>query len=151
MENNMNENTTSKICQCRSKIIFGIIILICGMVIGAGGVIIFGQKYILHFIPKDPQPKNIVERINKRLDLSDKQRIEVEKIVAKWFPTVENNIQQTRDYMYQIEDEIAEVLDENQKIKWRKRTEQLRRPFPNAHKRSISYKEIDSATKPETK
>ncbi len=113
---------------------FGIIILLAGVIIGAGSAL------ILKPAPKDTAPssiefmnKRIIRNLQKDLNLKGDQAREVTAIVEKHLGKLHEIRQQARPKMAEIMDalhtEVLTVLDENQKEKWQQSIERLSDSF----------------------
>ena len=115
-------------------LLLGMVILLCGMLIGAGVTVIVLQKFVLYAIHHPEEvPNRVAERLRNKLSLSDEQAKKVKAILTerqKAFlvlrrmarPKVERELERLRE-------EVAAVLDENQARKWRKRFDRLRRQW----------------------
>jgi hypothetical protein len=127
----------------RWKLAFwGLVILFCGMVIGAG--ITFHAGHVLIFraiIPSDAMARHATQRIARDLDLTDSQRTQVAKIFAHRvsvskgilvdaFPRIEEQFDLLRD-------EVTPVLTEEQKAKWEKSQKRMQRVLTRIHRRLL--------------
>jgi len=116
------------------SLLLGLVILFCGILIGAGITVIALQKVVLYAIHHPEQvPNRITERLRNKLSLSNEQAKKVKAILTerqKAFlalrratrPKVERELDRLRE-------EVAAVLDENQARKWRKRFDTLTRQW----------------------
>ncbi|HTY23792.1 MAG TPA: hypothetical protein VMC85_11710 [Desulfomonilaceae bacterium] len=116
------------------SVLLGLIILLCGILIGAGVTIVVLHKVVLHAIHHpEEMPRRVTERLRHKLGLSDEQAVKVRAILTerqKAFqelrraarPKVEREIER-------LKEEIASVLDEKQARKWREQLEKLRRKW----------------------
>ena len=114
--------------------LLGIILLLSGIVIGAGGTFIFGRRIILRTIRKGPDPGRIATRIEKDLDLSSQQVKRVEEILATRLKKVRQIRRDNRLPIYHqfelMKKEISDVLDQGQAQKWNQRANKLMRFRP---------------------
>jgi hypothetical protein len=125
------------------SLMLGLVILFCGILIGAGITVITLHKVVVYAIHHPEQvPNRITERLRNKLSLSDEQAKKVKAVLVerhKAFlalrrvtrPKVDRELERLRE-------EVAAVLDENQARKWRKRFDTIRRqwmpPPPPAEK-----------------
>ena len=100
-------------------VLLGMAILLCGIVIGAGGMLFWGRELILKRLQHiRPAPEMICQRLEKTLSLNPDQKVEVERILKDYFPRI-REIRQSRDQLTQEEframhREILAVLDPRQ-------------------------------------
>lgn len=115
--------------------LLGIVILLCGMVIGAGITILSWHKMVSYtFQHHEQMHERAMARIQRRLDLSDTQAEEVERIHDKRMGTVheiwrEAYIRSHQQIML-MQDEVSDVLDERQLQKWQRRVRRYEHVFP---------------------
>ncbi|MBI5252459.1 MAG: hypothetical protein HY912_23440 [Desulfomonile tiedjei] len=113
----------------------GMMILLFGIAIGAGGTVVIAKRVILHAIHHPEEaPKRMTERVRSKLDLSEEQTAKVKAILTerqkeiqalrrRIQPEVENELQKAKE-------EVAAILRPDQAEKWRERFDQLRIWFP---------------------
>jgi hypothetical protein len=116
------------------SLLLGLIILLCGILIGTGGTVIVLQKVVLYAIHHPEEvPNRVAERMRNKLGLSDEQTKKVKAILAERQraflalrraarPKVEQELERLRE-------EVATILDKNQARKWRKRFDALTRQW----------------------
>jgi hypothetical protein len=114
------------------SLLLGLVILFCGILIGAGITVIALQKVVLYAIHHPEQvPSRLTERLRGKLGLSDDQAKKIRGILKErqrafqalrraTRPKVERELDRLRE-------EVAAVLDANQARKWRSRFDRLRR------------------------
>jgi len=112
--------------------LFGMSILICGMVIGSGLTLRVLWVQLTEAIQNpDQMPERITHRMTRVLDLTEEQALEVRAILNREYyaleslraeiaPRVQAELDKTRD-------EIVAVLDPDQARRWLKRFEFLRK------------------------
>ncbi|MEW6347631.1 MAG: hypothetical protein AB1646_01090 [Thermodesulfobacteriota bacterium] len=113
------------------SVLFGVIILLGGMVIGSGSTLIVLHKLVISAIHHPEQvPKRIAKRISRKLDLSKEQAAKVQAILIERqkallairrevYPRVEAELRQARD-------QVAAILEPEKAQSWRNRFEELR-------------------------
>ena len=111
-------------------VLLGLIILFCGMIIGAGITFHIGNVMILHVLgPGDEMADRITKRIDRNLDLTDKQRSQVAEIVARRVSAFKRILfdvyPKVKEQFALLHDEIAPILTEEQKRKWEKHYERM--------------------------
>jgi hypothetical protein len=117
------------------QIILGIIILLCGFLIGSGMTILIARRMVVNAI-KHPEgiPQRITNRIKRNLDLSDAQAETVQQIISRHLRDLYQIRRETqprvRQNLEQLKEEVADVLNKKQEQKWRERFESLERLFP---------------------
>lgn len=116
------------------SILLGLIILFCGILIGAGVTVILLQRVVFYAIHHPEEiPNRLTERLRNKLSLTDDQTKKVKAILTerqKAFtelrrvtrPKVERELKSLRE-------EVAAVLDKDQARKWSKRFDRLRRQW----------------------
>jgi len=124
------------------QVLLGIAILVCGMLIGAGGTIVLGRRIL---VPGARQPAQLSGAIAKgmarRLNLTPEQERETRRIVREHMERVnELRDQGRRDIQQELDamrDEVAEVLTPQQAQAWKRQFEHIRRfaPQPSGGRR----------------
>jgi hypothetical protein len=114
--------------------LLGLIILFCGILIGAGITVILLQRVVLYAIHHPEEvPNRLTERLRNKLSLTDEQTKKVKAILTErqkalrelrrvMRPKVERELEHLRE-------DVAAVLDKDQSHKWRKRFDRLRRQW----------------------
>ena len=119
-------------------VLLGILILISGMVIGAGMTAIIGRRMVMQFMdhPERLYTKT-TDRLRKRLDLSDEQTEQVREIVETRLGSL---IEIHRDVRPKVEeqlmlfrDEVTKILDEDQLDNWNKHFKNIERALLPPH------------------
>ena len=112
----------------KHDIIFGICILLCGIVIGFGatlGLIKYNRDIRHSLIPHHKRDaKGITEYISRDLDLTPEQKQQIQEILEQrmkdFKPVMRSQIDKTNE-------EISKVLTEEQKEKWKKILEEKKK------------------------
>ncbi len=113
----------------------GVVILLCGMVIGAGGTVVVMKHIILRAIQHPEEaPQRITDRVRNKLDLTEDQAAKVKAILTER----QNKIQALRRQVQpevekeleKAKEDVAAVLKPDQAEKWRERFDHLRIWFP---------------------
>jgi hypothetical protein len=115
--------------------LLGILILIFGIAIGAGGTIVIAKRVILHAIHHPEEaPQRMTDRVSGKLGLSAEQTAKVKAIFTerqKAIQSLRRQIQpQVEDELQKAKEEVAAVLKPDQAKKWQERFDQLRVWFP---------------------
>ncbi len=116
------------------SLLLGLIILFCGMLIGAGITVIILQKVVLYAIHHPEEiPNRLTERLRNKLGLTDEQTKNVKAILIERQKAFMALRRATRPKMEreleQLREDVAAILDKNQARKWRKRFDTLRRQW----------------------
>lgn len=109
----------------------GVLFMICGLIIGAGMTVYIMDNTIRDLLTQPDQlPERLLRQMDRRLDLTEAQRLQAESIVAEHFVTfdelrrqVQPEIQATLD---SLRDDVAEILDPDQRETWRANFERIR-------------------------
>jgi Spy/CpxP family protein refolding chaperone len=109
----------------------GIVILICGALIGAGVTAhVFWERFLHAAHSPEDAPARIVERMAGRLDLTDEQVEQIEQIVAERREALLDIRRETQPRVgAEIEGmrlEVAAVLTPEQATRWNERMESLK-------------------------
>ncbi len=113
------------------SVLLGILILVCGFVLGSGVTVVVVYRHVVHAIhhPEDA-PRRISQRMQRRFGLTDDQTARVRKILAKRQKgrrsIYRNTWPKLDQELNRIESEVTEVLDDKQASKWRKRFKIMR-------------------------
>ena len=110
----------------------GLAILLCGILIGAGGTVICVQKILVHAIHHPEEaPARITARLRKKLDLSDDQAVRVKAILSERQKAIQAIRRETQPKVMKefekTKEEVASILTPDQARLWRSRFEQLQR------------------------
>ena len=116
-------------------ILFGFILLVSGIVIGVAGNEYFHKVMRDRFIDHPEQAtRMITKRLQSELDLSSEQADRVEKILEKRMQTLRAIQQESRPRMDreldELRDEVAQVLNDDQKQRWLEHFAQVRHFLP---------------------
>jgi len=100
-----------------------LVVFFSGLAIGIGGTSITILNRILDaFHHPEKAPQRIAARLQGKLDLTDEQTVKVEAIVQtrqRELQKIRREVQpRVESQLDQVEQEIAEVLDEAQQAKW---------------------------------
>jgi hypothetical protein len=112
-------------------VLLGVVILVCGIVIGAGGTVIVVHRALSHAIhhPEEASER-ASQRLRRKLDLTEEQTARVKSIIAarqqkiqalrrQWQPLVE-------DELLGLREDVAAVLEPEKAKRWRERFNGLR-------------------------
>jgi len=123
-------------------VLSGLVILFCGMVIGAG--ITFHAGHVMMFrtiSPNGDMAERVTKHIDRDLDLTDEQRPQVAKIVTHRVSTFKNILIDAyagiKEQFELLHDEVAPILTEEQKLKWEKHYERTQKIITRIHKRLL--------------
>lgn len=111
--------------------VLGLVILLCGMVIGAGITVRVARRAVVHAVTHpEEMPAQAAERLAARLDLTDEQRAQVEQILRQRLTTLAALRSRLRPHVDReldaLDAEISAVLDEQQRARWHHDFERLR-------------------------
>jgi hypothetical protein len=123
------------------SILLGIIIFLCGLIVGAGVAVVAVQKMVVHAITNPEEiPQRITQRLRSKLDLTNEQATQIKSIIAMRQKAIQ---QIRREFQPRLEKEldlaredVAAVLGPEKAQVWRKRFERLKRmwlPPPANH------------------
>jgi len=122
------------------SLLLGLVILVCGMVIGAG--ITFHAGHVLMFRAVSPggeMADRVTRHIDRDLDLTPEQRSQVAKIVAHRISAFKNILidayTRIKEQFQLMHDEVAPILREEQKSKWEKHYKKMQKVITRIHKR----------------
>ena len=134
-----NPSQTSK--KRRWKLVLlGLVILFCGMVIGAGITFHLGNAMMFHALsPGSEMAERVMKRIERDLDLTDDQRPRVAEIVVHRVSELKSifmdaSIRINEQFML-LHDEVAQIISEEQKLKWEKHYKKMQKVITRIHKR----------------
>ena len=107
------------------QLILGVLILLCGAAIGAGGAVVLTRQALIGTIQRrDRNAPELMRRMGDRLNLTPEQRKQVEAIVSQRMGAVRQIREEVRpritEEMRLMRDEVAEVLNGEQKAAWSK-------------------------------
>ncbi len=117
------------------SLFLGILILLFGIAIGAGGTVVIMKRLILHAIHHPEEaPQRMTDRVRSRLDLSEDQVVKVKAILTerqKEIQALRRQIQpQVENELQKAKEDVAAILRPDQAAKWRERFDRLRIWFP---------------------
>jgi hypothetical protein len=116
------------------QLALGLVILVCGIVIGASGGLLLGKR--LWHPPRDPMPRDVMPRMTERLNLTPEQQKQIGQIVSKRLVAVAEIRKEMRprigEQMQLMQSEVAEVLNAEQKAEWRRWFREVQRARPGA-------------------
>lgn len=112
-------------------VLLGILILVCGIAIGAGGTAVIMRHIILRAIQHPEEaPQRIADRVRGKLGISDEQAVRIKAILSerqKAIQALRRQVQpQIENELNQAREEVAALLNPQQAEKWRKRFDKLR-------------------------
>jgi Spy/CpxP family protein refolding chaperone len=112
-------------------ILAALVIFLAGMASGAAVTVVYAVnrlQYAIHH--PEAAPARIAATLARRLDLTDEQRAQVEEIVARRQVEIAAVRRQFQPAMVEqlesVRDEVAGVLDEDQRAKWTRLFEQFK-------------------------
>jgi hypothetical protein len=114
------------------KVVLGIIILLCGFVLGSGTTIVVMHEKIMHTM-HDPElvAKKITWRLSWWLNLSEEQKAKVHDIVIKRHRALKkifvNTWPKVERELNLFDQEITKVLNPKQAAKWQKKFRKMRK------------------------
>ncbi len=116
------------------SVLLGLIILLCGIAIGAGSAVVIIQKVVLSAIWNHQEmPDRLTQRIRDKLHLTDEQTQKVRAIIVERqqaIQAVRRDCQpRLEKELEQAKEEIASVLDPRQAKAFRGRFDYLRRSY----------------------
>jgi len=124
------------------SVLLGILILVSGFILGCGVTSLVIYRHVVHAIhhPEDA-PRRISQRMQRRFGLADEQTAKVRNILAKRQNGLRSIYRQTWPKLdrelNRIEMEVAEVLNDRQAARWRKKFKKIRDkwiPVPDREK-----------------
>ena len=123
-----------KIARVR-PVLLGLVILLSGIAIGAGGVLLIAPKKILPpFMEPGLSAKFITERMTSDLQLSPAQAAEVQRIVKERMQALDRIREETSPRvnaeLRQMKDELSKVLTPEQARAWKERLDKFRQMGP---------------------
>jgi adenylate kinase family enzyme len=147
-EKEIKESPVNTPTQTRKKsrwklILLGLVILFCGMVIGAGITFHAGNVMMFRAISQNGEmAERVTKHIDRDLDLTDEQRFQVAKIVAHRISVFKNILiddayPRIKEQFELLHGEVASILTEEQKIKWEKHYEKMQKVIIRIHKRLL--------------
>lgn len=116
------------------QVLAGLMILGCGIVIGAAGTIAIARRAILRFHQPQHAPQRITARLTRTLDLSPEQVEAVGAVVQHRLDNLAAVRAETHgriaDEFAVAREEIDALLDDHQRDAWRRQCEKLERLIP---------------------
>ncbi len=144
-EKEIKESPVNTPPQTRKKnrwksVLLGLVILFCGMVIGAGITFHAGNVMMFRAIsPGGEMAERVTKHIDRDLDLTDEQRSQVAKIVAHRVSAFKNILidayARIKEEFESLHDEVAPILTEEQKLKWEKHYKKIQKVITRIHKK----------------
>jgi hypothetical protein len=112
-------------------VLLGILILVCGIAIGAGGTAVIMRHMILHAIQHpEKAPQRIIDRVRGKLGISDDQAARIKAILSerqKAIQALRRQVQpQIENELNQAREDVAALLNPEQAEKWRRRFDKIR-------------------------
>ncbi len=134
-ETTENDNRTNPMRPSQSKpwlrLLLLLIIFLSGVIVGTGGTLLAVRQRVLHRIHHpEEMPAIVAARLRHKLGLSDKQVEQVETVLRNR----QDDIQaMRREFQPQLEGqldqlaaEISEILDDEQRSRWKEHFQMLR-------------------------
>jgi len=121
--------------------LLGFIILLCGIMIGAGGTVLVGRRVMLRASTRQPAQVRdaIVRRMSRRLHLTPTQQTQVREIVGRHLDRLNeirgDSRRQVQQEMDSLRDEVSQVLTPDQARAWQAQFDRMRHfaPPPPPH------------------
>ncbi len=131
---------------CRSRLralLLGMVILLCGVVIGSGATVIILHRVVIHAIHNPEEvPGRIARQVGKKLKLTREQTAKIKAILTdrqkallairrEVYPQVERELQKAKE-------QVAAILEPEKAKSWNERFDQLKSqwmPAPPAERR----------------
>ncbi len=120
------------------QVLLGLIILVSGIALGAGGTVILGRKIFIRQIERQRNgwlSVSIARRLTSDLGLSPQQTTQVEAIVKRRIEAVgrirEESRPQVEEQFKLMRSEISGVLDARQAKLWRDEFDRMQRARPH--------------------
>ncbi len=120
--------------------LLGLVILLCGMVIGAGITFHAGRVMMSRALSPDRgMAEYVMKRLDRNLGLTDEQKSQVSRIVAQRVSAFRGILWETcprvKEQVDLLHDEIAPLLTEEQKLKWEKQHAKIQGVLTRIQKR----------------
>ena len=114
----------------RIKIItFGVVLLLSGILMGAGGMFFWGRTLVLQNIRRGADLAAISARLEEKLDLNSDQKQKVEEILGLYMPKIreirKSKYLAIRQEIETMKEEIGATLDERQTKIWEEQVDQI--------------------------
>jgi len=122
--------------------LLGLVILFCGIVIGAGITLHAGSLLLLHAVgPEVKIAQRVTRHLDRDLDLTDEQRAQVVKIVGRRISAFQHIVidahARAKEEYELLHDEVAAILTGEQKISWEKHYKKMQEASTRIHKRLL--------------
>jgi hypothetical protein len=134
--------TDNAIRQSKTRpVIFSLLILLSGIIIGAGATLIFVGPPPDETIPPGPEyfSRRMVDHMTRELALTPEQQKAIQAVIEKHMAVVDQYRDEARPKIRQELDtmntELLALLDENQKQMWKDSIERMQRRFREARER----------------
>lgn len=113
------------------RVLLLLVIFLSGAIVGTGGTLLAVRQRVLHRIHHpEEMPTIVTARLRYKLGLSDKQTQQVEAVLRnrqRDIQAMRREVQpQLEGQLDQLAKEIAEVLDDEQRIQWEEHFRMLR-------------------------
>ena len=114
------------------KVVLGLIILLCGFVLGVGTTLVVSKHRIFRIMhDSDHVANEITWRLSWWLNLSDEQKITVKQILTKRHKALQKIFiktwPQVDHQLNLVEQEVSKVLNPKQAAKWQKKFRKMRK------------------------
>jgi len=105
--------------------------LLCGMIIGGGVTVLLMNRSMQQMVTQPSQLQNtMLSRMESRLELTESQKKDATAIIEKHFESLETIRRETQPRVKRTMDamrnELAGILDENQRKIWEERFDAIR-------------------------
>ena len=117
-------------------VLFSLLILLSGIIIGAGATIIVLRQSIKNEKSRMPEEfsRRMVERLTRELHLTPDQRQQVKPIIEKHMKAMHDIRTEARpkirQELEQMNDELMAIFDNTQQQIWKERIERMQQGFP---------------------
>jgi hypothetical protein len=113
------------------RLLLPALIFLCGCLVGVGVTVTFIEYRMFSMMSRPvPDPQHVVAKLKSDLSLDSDQTRKVEAIVQAHDPEIRRFFREADLNRKRFEAEIAAVLNEGQKEKWRQRCEQMQKWAP---------------------
>ncbi len=109
----------------RRSVLLGLVILLCGFILGSGVTLVTVRHIILHVIHNpEKAPERITNKLQRRLDLSDVQAKEVKQIITERKQALiairDRALPKVNRELDLMRKQVTDVLTEEQAETWHK-------------------------------
>ena len=121
-------------------VVLGLVIFFCGIVIGAGGTFHAEHRMIFRAMStRGELAERITKHIDRDLRLTEQQRPEIAKIVADRVSALRGILMDAymriKEQFALLHDQVVPILSGEQKAKWEKHYEKMRKVITRIQKR----------------